>query len=62
MDQNAQEKTIMMNADEVAKLLMVSKSKAYSLMHEWNQELEMKGKLTIRGRINREYFIKKTSI
>ena len=52
----------MMDADEVAAELMVKKGKAYQLIREWNGELRAKGKLTIRGRINREYFKQKVSI
>lgn len=56
------EERIMMDADEVAAELMVKKGKAYQLIREWNDELKAKGKLTIRGRINREYFKQKVSI
>lgn len=56
------EEPIMMKVDEVAELLQVKKGKAYDLIREWNEELQAKGKLTIRGRINREFFRQKTSI
>ena len=56
------EERIMMDADEVAAELKVKKGKAYQLIREWNGELRAKGKLTIRGRINREYFKQKVSI
>ena len=56
------EEPIMMKVDEVAALLQVKKGKAYDLIREWNEELQAKGKLTIRGRVNREFFRQKTSI
>ena len=45
-----------MRADEVAKELGISKSFAYKLIRQLNQELREKGFLTISGRINRDYF------
>ena len=45
-----------MRADEVAMELGVSKSFAYKLIRQLNQELREKGFLTISGRINRDYF------
>ena len=45
-----------MRAEEVAKELGISKSFAYKLIRQLNQELKAKGFLTISGRINRDYF------
>ena len=45
-----------MRADEVAKELGISKSFAYKLIRQMNQELREHGFLTIAGRINRDYF------
>ena len=45
-----------MRADEVAKELGISKSFAYKLIRQLNQELRERGFLTIAGRINRDYF------
>ena len=56
------DESVMMTAQEVAEQLQVKEGKAYKLIREWNEELKAKGKLTIRGRINREYFYQKTSI
>ena len=44
-----------MRADEVAKELGVSRSFAYKLIRQLNQELKERGFLTIAGRINRDY-------
>ena len=45
-----------MRAEEVAKELGISKSFAYKLIRQLNQELKAKGFVTISGRINRDYF------
>ena len=45
-----------MRADEVAKELDISKSFAYKLIRQLNQELRECGYLTIAGRVNRDYF------
>ena len=44
-----------MRADEVAKELEISRSFAYKLIQQLNQELKERGFLTIAGRINRDY-------
>ena len=45
-----------MRAEEVAKELDISKSYAYKLIRQLNQELKEQGFLTISGRVNRDYF------
>ena len=45
-----------MRAEEVAKELGISKSFAYKLIRQLNQELKAKGFVTISGRINRDSF------
>ena len=45
----------MLVAADVAELLIVSKSKAYSIIKQLNQELEAKGFITIPGRIPEKY-------
>ncbi len=52
----------MMNAPEVAAALGVKIGMAYKLIREWNEELKAMGKLTIRGKINRKYFMKKLEV
>ena len=44
-----------MRADEVATELGISRSYAYKLIRQLNQELKERGFLTIAGRINRDY-------
>ena len=48
-----------MRADEVAKELGISRSYAYKLIRQLNQELKERGFLTIAGRINRDYLKKR---
>ena len=44
-----------MRAYEVSKELGISRSYAYKLIRQLNQELKERGFLTIAGRINRDY-------
>lgn len=43
-------------AEDVAQELNVSKSYAYKLIRQLNEELKAKGFITIAGRVNRQYF------
>ena len=43
-------------ADEVAEELDVSKSYAYKVIKQLNDELSTKGYITVAGRISRQYF------
>ena len=45
-----------MKVNEVAEELEVSVPYAYKIIRKLNEELEGKGYLTVKGRINREYF------
>ena len=49
-------KTILMNAQEVAEALGVSKASAYKMIHVWNEKLQKLGYTTVSGRISRKYF------
>lgn len=51
--------SIMMNVDEVAEKLNISKPFAYKIMREMNSELKARGYLTIQGKVNRKYFLEK---
>ena len=53
------EKQSFMRAEDVAKELGISKSHAYKIMRELNQELKEKGYLIIAGRVNRKFFMEK---
>ena len=48
-----------MTVEQVAKELAVSESYAYKVIRELNAELKKQGYVTIRGRINSNYFKKK---
>ena len=48
--------TILMNAQEVAETLGVSKASAYKMIHVWNEKLQKLGYTTVSGRISRKYF------
>ena len=50
---------IFMTAEDVAEVLGVSKSFAYKVMQNLNEELKKQGYVTIAGRINKEYFMEK---
>lgn len=45
--------------EEVAQLCKVKTGKAYKIMKELNNELEKKGYITMRGRINKNYLLKR---
>ena len=49
-------KRMFMRAEDVAEVMDVSVSYAYKLIRRLNEELREKGFITIRGRIDREYF------
>lgn len=53
---------IMLTAAEVAEILQIKESRAYSIIRQMNAELAAKGKLVLRGRVNRHYFEKKISV
>lgn len=42
-------------ADDVARELHISKSKAYKIIQELNKELETKGYMIVRGRVPRKF-------
>ena len=48
-----------MTAQDVADALGVSKSYAYKLVRQLNDEMEALGSITVRGRVDANYFRKK---
>ena len=50
---------IFMNAKEVQDFLEVSRTTAYQIINEMNQELVELGYRVQRGKINRQYFLDK---
>lgn len=59
---NPNHETIFIHADEVCKIMGISKPTAYKVIQQLNDELKVEGYLTIAGRTNREYFYKKVGI
>mgnify|MGYP000345807800 FL=1 len=53
------EKAEMLNAQEVAEILNVPVSRGYSVIRMLNKELKARGKLVLRGRVNKTYFYSK---
>ena len=54
------DKAEFMSTEEVAEFLGVSKSFAYKVIRQFNEELKKKGYYTIAGRVNRDYFYERT--
>ncbi|MCR5542589.1 MAG: hypothetical protein K6F55_00445 [Eubacterium sp.] len=53
------EQNMLMGVDEVRSILDISRSAAYKIIRNLNQELDKKGYITIKGKISREYFKEK---
>ena len=51
--------TVFIKADEVAAELGISKSLAYRMIHQWNEEVKKKGYTTVIGRVSRQYYHEK---
>ncbi len=49
----------MLTAQDVAAILGIPVSRGYTIIRDMNKELKAKGKLILRGRINRTYFEQK---
>ena len=50
------EQGVFITAQEVAELIGISKSKAYTIVRELNEELSAKGFITVAGRVSRKFF------
>lgn len=46
-------------AEDVANIMGISKSKAYKIIRELNDELAKQGKIVISGKVSRRYFDEK---
>lgn len=57
-----QQEKVLITAQEVSALLGISISMAYKVIRGYNTELAKMGKLTIRGKINRKYLLKKLEV
>lgn len=52
----------LLDAEEVAVICKIKKSRAYAIMKLVNDEMKEKGYITIRGRVNSEYLFKRLGI
>jgi len=50
-----------MTASGVAEAMGVSKAYAYKVIQRLNRELQEQGYLTVSGKVNREFFMKKVN-
>ena len=50
---------IFYSAEEVADMLDVSMSQAYTMIKKWNKELEAMGFITVPGKVSRKYLQEK---
>lgn len=48
-----------LRVSEVASILDCSESHAYKVMQKLNEELEKKGKITVRGRVSKKYLLER---
>ncbi len=51
-----------LTAEQVADLCKVKIGKAYQIIRELNEELKKEGYITIRGRVNKDYLLKRLGI
>lgn len=51
-----------LRAEDIVKILDVSKNKAYNIIHSLNNELKKKGYIVIRGRVNKQYFYNRLNL
>ena len=51
-----------LTAEQVADLCKVKIGKAYQIIRELNEALKKEGYITIRGRINKDYLLKRLGI
>ncbi len=49
-------KPLFLKAEEISKILGISRSLAYEVIKKLNSELEKKGYLTFNGRVSRKFF------
>jgi len=52
----------LISATEVAEICQVKQSKAYNIIRQINYEMESKGYVVIKGRVNRDYLFERLGI
>ena len=50
----------LVTSEEVQEDFGVSRTKAYELIRQLNEELEQAGYLVVRGRVSRKYYLERT--
>lgn len=53
------EKRLFVTAAEVANDFEISRTKAYNMIRQMNEELEQRGYLTVAGRVSRKYYLER---
>ena len=53
---------LMLTAQEVAQMLGCKPGMGYKIIRQLNQELAAKGKITLHGKINRQFFLQKVNV
>ena len=56
------EECMFIKADEIRRLLGISRSKVYQIIRVLNAELKSQGYMVLNGKVNRNYFMKKFMI
>ena len=56
------EERYFLTAEEVSIAIGCKIGLAYKLIRQWNEELKKQGRLTIRGKINKQYFLRKMEV
>ena len=53
---------ILLDVEDVQKLLGIKKDRAYMVMRNCNAKLAQMGKLTLKGRVNREFLLSELNV
>ena len=59
---NQNEERRFLKAEDVAKILGISKTSSYRIIKQLNDELQRQGKIVISGKISTRYFYEKVAI
>jgi hypothetical protein len=59
---NGQDDKFLLDVRDVMTLLGVSKSRAYMVMRKCNEKLAKKGKMTLKGRVNKQFLLEEFNI
>ncbi len=51
-----------LNADDVSQIMSISKSKAYKIIKDINEDLRKKGYIVIAGKVSERYFLERVAL